>query len=386
VTTLVADKGTDRALLFDSSFGAGFAEPVRQWFKKDDGSFSKYSMSRVPVFRSGTFRDSWGDQYTYEPEHISQMADNYAALASRKVLQDVPVRCNHPGFLSNTMRDVIGYVTNVTIEEHVNPVDGATYTYLLADYDILDEQAAKNIDSTLWRNRSSEVGTFRTNGEAEYWPVLVGFAYVDIPAVEGLNYAKKADDHSKYPIMFEKEMPLMADTSDTTQTSVVPEAPAVPAPPSAAPVQATFSIGGVQVTDFAKVQARLDLCDELEQFAAETKIAGRVSFVGALASSNKILEAQKPGLEAFARELSDSQYEAWKATWENAPVQPALAEHPHGQHSSSAQAPVSTGVDGEEAKYETARAIIARHSMAGMSKDFIEATPSYQLLKSNNKL
>ena len=384
MTTLLADKGTDRALLFDSSFGAGFAAPEKKWFTKENGTFSKLSMSRVPVFRSGTFRDSWGDQYTYEPLHIQQMSDNFAALSAQKILSDVPVRCNHPGFLSNVMRDVIGYVTAVSTEEHVSPVDGQTYTYLLADYEILDEQAAKNIDSTLWRNRSSEVGTFRTNQEAEYWPVLVGFAYVDIPAVEGLNYAKKADDQSKFPIMFEKEMPLMADNDKggASSTNTTSGEPGATSQQFTAPAPHAFTIAGQQVTDFAAVQARLDLCDTLEGFAKETKAANRMNFVSGLASSNKILETQKPGLEEFVRDLSDSQYEAWTKTWENAPVQSVLGNMATGP----VQQEASSVPTADEAKITTAQAIVQQHKIAGMSDEFIKSTPSYKLLESNNKV
>jgi hypothetical protein len=146
-----------------------------------------FVLEGVPVFRSGVFRDSWGDQKEWTDLHIQQMVQNFNYLRDSGSFADVPVRLDHPSFFGGSLAAVIGYLTGLTAEEMISPVDGKKYTYAVADYEILDTKAQENIESGLWRNRSAEIGTFVTNSEAEFSPCLMGFAYVDIPAVEGLH-------------------------------------------------------------------------------------------------------------------------------------------------------------------------------------------------------
>lgn len=395
--TAAVQEHADQALLFDSSFGAdlqglpGEFKPNKAWFTKENGKFSKLVMSKVPIFRSGTFRDSWGDQYTYEKLNIEDMARNFDHLRASGILADVPVRCNHPGFVGNVMRDVIGYVTSLRAEDAVSPVDGKTYTYLFADYDILDEEAAEKIDSTLWRNRSSEVGTFRTNAEAEFWPTLVGFAYVDIPAVEGLQFSKSGKNtvDSKFTLITEKEMPKMGAENPGKETTTEVTAPApqnsgetkeVAAHSASAPAPHAFTIAGQAVTDFAKVQEALDRIPALEQYQADNKAAIRADFVASLASSNKITETQKIGLDEFCKDLTDAQFTAWKSTWDSAPVAPLLANHATGAVTEQPSTNAAVGGSADDAAITTAKEVVDQFRKGGMSEDRIKQTGSYKRL------
>lgn len=141
----------------------------------------------VPVFRSGTFRNSWGEQATWDDLHMEEMVNHYKRFVRTGVFKDVPVRKGHGSFLGEPMDGLVGYITGLSVDLLESPIDGKEYSYLLADYDILDQEAIANLDTGLWRNRSSEIGRFVTNDDAEYWPVFMGFAFVDIPAVEGLH-------------------------------------------------------------------------------------------------------------------------------------------------------------------------------------------------------
>lgn len=154
----------------------------------------------LPTFRSGTFRDSMGFQHTWEEIHIEDMARNFAMLRDRQLFQDVPVRDGHPGWIVSGMEGngkVIGYHTGLSTEMRQAPHDLMNYNYLLGDLEIIDASAQDAVESGLWRSVSSEVGTYISNNEAEFWPVYQGVAYVDIPAVEGLKgFSKKSSSVS----------------------------------------------------------------------------------------------------------------------------------------------------------------------------------------------
>lgn len=206
-------------------------------FSREDGALSGVTKYRkvdpktgtsnlilegVAVFRSGTFRDSMGFQHVWEVEHMTQMVDNHVALSGRGILAHIPVRKDHVGFLDSSLNSVIGYNTNVRTEARMNTISGEMCTYLLADMEIIDEDAIKKIESGLWRNLSSEIGTYLTNAEAEYWPVYMGVAFVDFPAVEGLanSFSKQAPNGSGihagsavFSLVNEQEEPDMANAT-----------------------------------------------------------------------------------------------------------------------------------------------------------------------------
>lgn len=135
-------------------------------------------VTRMPVFKAGTFRDSWGDQQTWTQDHLRQMVDNFSLLKARDIFPNVPVRSDH----SFSIDKVIGYVDGLSLSEDGN--------FLLADYTVTEPTAAEKIARGTYRSRSLEVGMFETNSGEMYYPVVFGFAFVDIPAVEGLHSKK----------------------------------------------------------------------------------------------------------------------------------------------------------------------------------------------------
>lgn len=182
-----------RNLVFSREVGA--LNGVKKYRQGGNGNLI---LEGVAVFRSGTFRDSMGFQHQWEPEHMTQMVDNYTILSSRGVITSVPIRSDHVGFLDSSLKSVVGYHIGIRTEERINSVSGEMCTYLLADMEIIDPDAIQKIESGLWRNLSSEIGTYLTNAEAEYWPVYMGVAFVDFPAVEGLanSFSKRAPNDS----------------------------------------------------------------------------------------------------------------------------------------------------------------------------------------------
>lgn len=412
MTTATLTQDARRNVVLYSGSGLSAAVPhTKKYFSKGSDGKTVLNLADVPVFRSGTFRDSWGEQHNWEALHIEQMVAHFNLLRERQILPHVPLRKGHISFLGQPMDTLIGYHTGLRTAEFVNPADGQPYTYLLADFEVLDPDAQQKIDSGLWRNFSSEVGTYVTNNETEFWPVYVGGAYVDIPAVEGLQikaHTKELGQRFSLMSESEKESPVTETPTDpaaeeetpeqpTTEEpaedggeegSETPETPVADAPPTpaASPVEAqethsasgntfTFRVNGQPELDFSRVQSHITA---LEGAFAETRDANRKSFVSALVSDGKVTAPQQADLEAFALGLGQEQYDSWVKTWGRATKLPLLEEHGSTkEHSSQSGGPSK---DAAADALQDARDIVARHRLANMRQEQLEETSSYKLL------
>ncbi len=381
---LTAVQDMQRATTFALHSGFGI-EPKK--YKKDNGSLM---MEGVAVFRSGTFRDSSGLQNTWESIHMKQMVDNWDHLRNNKIFDDVPVRDGHPGWLINGTPGtgkVVGWHTSLRVEKMKSPVDDVEYDYLLADYEILDPDARRDIDSGLWRNRSSEIGGYASNSEAEFWPVYMGVAYVDIPAVEGLNFttSKTAGPAPKVYVMFTQketivgEIPPAAPQQGAQQPANAPAASTQHGAPAAPAQTQVFSVNGVATSDFAAVQAHITL---LEKFRSDTTEANRKGFVTALCAANKLPVTKQDSYEKFALALTPEQYTTWTETFDDVEVPALLGQHGHnGGVANNGQAPAAQhAANGSAAEIAQLREQVGMHKSAGMPKKSIEQMGSYKRL------
>lgn len=375
---------------FSNGLFAGVPAPKKQWFtKNDDEKTVGLFITGLPIFRSGTFADSMGFVQTWEPEHIHQMVMNYGILTSRGIFSDVPVRKGHPSPFTNSMDEVIGYIHSLSTGVFESPIDGEKHTYLLADFDVIEEQAAKRIDEGLWRNRSSEIGYYVTNNESEFYPVLTGFAWVDIPAVEGLNFSMLPGVNDKYSVIVDQtkeEAPVANENTGAQGTSnhgapAVPGTPAVPSIPAATVQPLSFSYGaGLTTQDYSVVQAYMkgleDENAELKLFQTETQRANRKAFITGLATTNKILASQVEGLTEFALSLSDDQWNKYAASYEAAPSLPLLGEHAATAQQGGTQAPTA-----QELAIAEAQRVYARLKVSGMTDEQLKQTGPYKTLQ-----
>jgi hypothetical protein len=350
-------------------------EPV--YYKKDNGVLV---VERMPVFRTGTFRDSMGYQSTWEGLHLDQMISNFKMLRERGIFENVPVRDGHPNFFG-TEGIVVGWHTGLDTEKKTSPADGKEYEYLLSSYEITEPDAQGKIERRTWRNRSAEIGSYVTNDEAEFWPVFRGFAFVDVPAVEGLNfskYSRKTDGGERtFRIFMEKEIPSVQPENKDDK-----------------PVNASFTIAGNQTTDYAAVQAHISKLEtantalsaqvtQLEAFKAEQILAGRASFVKELVTANKVFASQTDALTAFVKELSPEQFEQWKKTYEGTASIPVLGQHGNGNASNAED---DADQKAQASKIADLEARVKMHKQSGMKQSQIEELDSYkqlQLLKKN---
>jgi hypothetical protein len=377
----------------------------------------------MPVFRSGTFRDSYGIQHTWDDIHMDHMVQNFELLKSRSLLEHLPVRKGHPGFLTTPAQatdEIIGYHSALRTARMTNPADGKEYNYLFADYDILDPDAIDKIDRGQWRNMSAEVGHWFTNDEAEYWPVYSGVAYCDFSAVEGLkNFASANGVGTSFSIMStEQEQNVAGEPNGQTGTTTVPPTPpGVPTPPvppqnnggapattgtqtetpapvvqHAAPQQLfAFTVGGQQITDFAAVQQHLQRLEQentvLQTTFKEQREAGRKAFVKRLADANLVTAGDEmTKTEKFALELSDEHFAIWQGQWAHALPKEHLGVTTGGgtnfQAGQQTPAPgAGSPAVGAPNEIETAKEVVANFQRTGgMTVDQIKATPSYKKL------
>lgn len=373
-----------------------------------------------PVFRSGTFRDSMGEETTWDKSHMDQMVFHYSLLSGNGVFSDVPVRKGHPdrggifgGESRNVMDELVGYVTALRAEDRVNPIDSQTYTYLLADFEILDPEGIEKIDSGLWRNVSAEIAPTYTNNNAEYWPVFSGVAYVDRPAVEGLK-AHAAATH-QITVITEEDMtttpsagpaipaapaaPTAGPTTDNsaatttastaaTTAPVAPiafAAPAAPAAPAASAAPHVFTIAGQQVTDFAAVQEVLNEVVDLRNFRQAAEDSAREQFVDGLVQRNQIAVTQKDDALAYVKGLDTDQFAAYSKLVGGAPTIGMLANHGATHNTPQAYAAAATGQpqpgDVQAHRVKVLKGQLQTHKLGGMSVEKMQKLPSYAELR-----
>lgn len=358
----------------------------------------------VPVFRSGTFRDSRGVQATWEDIQIRQMVENYDYLKSKKILLEVPIRDGHPGWIVNGapgMGQVIGWHSNLYSKKLEAPHDKQEYLYVLGDFEVTDPAAAEKVENGTFRNRSAEIGAYVTNNEAEFYPVYLGVAYVDLPAVEGLRFSghSQAQDPAgqQFFVFLDgfnfsqpKESGVTQSIMPAVQAAAPPAAPAAQAAPAPAAQAFSFFVNGAPTVDFTAVQTHITM---LEKFRADTTEANRVAFVAGLSTSGRILATQVEATEAFAKSLNDEQYVAWSKTWEGAQSSPLVGQHAAGTPSAGGVAPQAPGgmapqtatPAAADQKFADDEAIVRMHTMAGTPADKIKLSPAYKRLAAANR-
>lgn len=383
-----------RQFLFmpSSTFG-----PAPQVFaeSKNSAGDSVLVMKDVPIFRTGTFSDMYGEEMTWEDSHISQMVQNFEELQRRKILPDVPIRKGHPSMSlfgppdgAAVMDALVGYITGARFREETNPEDGLKYHYLFADFEIIDEVAQKKVKSGLWRNLSAEIGPTRSGSGAEFWPTLRGVAYVDFGAVKGLRlHAQEQGQYST--LMMEEGMSGTAQGQPNQapqNPNPAPPAPAAPAAPAPAPQQQfSFQLGDRTCSDFGEVQTFItNLYTEnqaLRQFQEETIKTGREEYAKGLVRAGKYAQQQEADLVAYAQSLDAAGFDAWKKINDAAPVMPIMGQY--GQQTYSDPGVQSQAAAADAAKAErisTLTGMVRNHQMANVSSDKIQKMASYQEL------
>lgn len=380
------------------------------------------------VFRTGTFTDMFGYEHTWDDTHLELMVLHFTLLRESGLFPDVPVRADHTFSVAN----VVGYYENLYR-------DADDPQFLSADIEFTEPEAYQKWVRRTWRARSIEIGMYETNDNRSYYPTVMGLAFVDIPAVEGLhghardkthfsqaimdneektmpapdpktdpegwtkavayaqwveaaNYAKALDDWTK-AVVYAKAIEDEAAAQNPPAAPVegvppvapfgaAPTTPTTPAPPPPTPTPPpptggtmAFRVNGQQTADFRTVQTHIDV---LEQFRKETSDTVRRDFVEGLAKDNKISAAQIDGLSNHALSLSDEQYASFRASYDAAPSLSMFGQQVEQDERSgdtSGSHPVTSADDPEVLKE-----IVAQFRRIGMDEAKIVKTDSYKKL------
>ena len=390
-------------------------------------STGTHIIENLRIFKVGTFTDMFGIEATWDDVHLDQMVAHYHILKDGGYFPDVPVKSDH----SMSVKDVVGYFEDIYRDKD-DP------NFLSATVEITDADAWEKWDSRTWRARSIEIGFYQTNDGKTFYPVVVGLAFVDIGAVEGLHsrtrnhnthnfhlvvtdneetsmppdintqpeewikavnyaawvqsarYAQACQDWERavnYAVALEREAAAATGAGqgqDGTQGGQGGgQPPAITGqqnhsqPPVHPPM--AFRVNGQPTTDFMTVQAHIDT---LEQYRSESITIGRSDYVEQLARDERITAAQIESLTAHALSLTDEQFKTFRATYDNAPKMTVFGNHggqgPQGGENNQNQNFGSQQTTEDE--LETAKEIVKRHRLAGMSEDKIEKSASFKRL------
>lgn len=304
---------------------------------KNDAGHEFLRVNNIAIFRSGEFEDSWGEKTNFDQFAIENFIRHFDYLKETRIFDRPVVRAGHPStFTNDRMKSVIGYIDDIRSELRTAPHDHNQYYYIMADLVIQDKEAIEKVESGLYFKRSAEIGPYKDNQGSKVYPVMLGVAYVDIPAVEGLDFA------SELPGMFFNKNVKEKEMSGSTL------------PP--APAQFTFKIGGNDTTDFSRVQGYItDI--ETKKAEAEANFASaqaeigrlttentslrefretqakteRADFVNSLVQNQKILESAKDDTLSLFETYTDAQFEAAKKAYGAMPTAAPLGNHGH-QH------------------------------------------------------
>lgn len=144
-------------------------------FSAKDASENDANLRNVEVFRVGEFH---GGAVKFTIKDLREMVANFVYLKKEGILPNVPVRADHPNFMSGGSVDkIIGYIKDLHLKGEK----------MLADVKVTEPDAMEKIKRGTYVNRSAEIGTYIDNSGDQYDPTFFGFAFVDLPAVEGLS-------------------------------------------------------------------------------------------------------------------------------------------------------------------------------------------------------
>ncbi|MGE0342561.1 MAG: hypothetical protein AB7O86_05795 [Porticoccaceae bacterium] len=303
-------------------FAAASADSVIAGYSTSVNEAGNTVVHDVEVFKADTFKDSMGIQRTWTSDHLAQMVFHFDMLRSRGILPNVPHRADHWSGVDN----IGGYIIGLRVSD-----DG---TKLLADLEFTDPTRLEKLRNGTYRSRSLEVSMYETNNEEVYYPVVIGLAFVDLPAVEGLHSSGSTPVHcfsSGITITPPKETSVskfkIANGVETEDpTAVQAYITALEAQAHAAPKVIAFKIAGAETTDPVAVQAHIE---QLETAAADGIKAERVAFVKALAEGNapKIGAPMVEPLTTVALALDAAAFAQFRAGYEAAPALGILAKH-----------------------------------------------------------
>jgi hypothetical protein len=343
------------------------------------------------IFKVGTFKDSWGIERTWDSLHLDGMIAHYNLLKDNNIFPNVPQRADH----SLSVKDVVGYFVDL----YRDPTDA---NFLAYDIEFTEPDAYEKYKRGTWRSRSIEVGMYETNDGAAYFPTVMGAAFVDIPAVEGLHgkpqgpivtFSQVITDEEETPVSMQPTppapgiVPTPPAPAAPAPAAAPPAAPPAAEPPAPAPAPAPqpvassthaasgqpfmFRVNGQDTADFAAVQRHITA---LETSIDEASKAARTEYVTNLAKTNKIAATQIDDFQAHVATMSPEQFEGFRKLYDGAGSAPLFANHGGQPGDSTNPQDPTAPQNGEPTEVETIEEIISNFRRMGKSEEWINNT------------
>lgn len=319
----------------------------------------------LKIFRTGLLTDSQGRSHDWIAEELDAAVENFYAL--REELPDIPVRVGH----TRAPHDLGGYYEDVRR-------DGE---FLKADVLITEPDVAAKVKRKTFRSRSLEIGAYPSAKHGLCWPVILGLAFVDIPAVPGLYESpvsgKQFTVITESGTMPDQKPPSSPNTPDlyaAYYAQGLADGAAAVTPPE-------FQCFGAVLSDPAKVQEHINT---LETFQKESTENARKSFIKGLVDSKVLLATQREKFEALALNMTPEQFELFQQGYEGAAANPLLQHQGGGSHSGEKAGDEKP--DPIKSRIEELEGIVRFHKQSGVSDKEISTYASYtelQQLKGN---
>ena len=327
------------------------------------------------VFRTGTFTSMQGSTRTYSHQDLDLAVENFVKLRELNIIPNVPVREDH----STSIKDVVAYFTDVR----------RFGDFLYADWEWVSLDAETKWNEKKYRNKSIEIGRYVTNEGTVYDPVVLGLAFVDHPAVEGLYRIAQSGDEmttntpeaqaAADQAAADKKAKEAADAATPPATPPVePVVPPVvePVVPPVEPVGShsnaqmqqvhSFRMGGAVVNDYAKVQAHID---GLESFRQESIDGARKDFVDGLVGGNIVTGPQGVAFHGLVKTMNPDQFTAFKAGFEGMASSNLFGKHDLGGGGGAD--------DAKSDRIAVLENIVANHRATGISQEDLAKKNSF---------
>jgi hypothetical protein len=354
----------------------------------------------IKIFRVGTFTDMFGRERTWTHDDLDAAVENFYLLRDANIVPNVPVREDH----TISIKDVVGYFLSVR----------RVGDFLFGDWEWASWEAKGKWDEKKYRNRSIEIGAYVANDGTKYDPVVLGLAFVDFPAVEGLyRIADHGDDMTTSNDQTNQDdADAVADQAAADQAAADQAAADQAAADQAAADQAAaraaadqaaaqadddaavaaadqtrepvgahranmqphvFRINGIEdVSDYAAVQAHIV---SLETFRTETIESSRTAFLDGLVSARVITGPQAAKFRAVIQPMSDEQFAAFREGFEG--MAPANLFARHNVDGTGG----NLGDDARADRISVLEGIVANHRARGVSPEEIQKMSSFQELQ-----
>lgn len=379
MSILVASQAQDESHYMFSSGTAG-----AQLTRNPNGTGK---ITRLAVFRAGTFADSKGESKTWTSEHLATMVENFNKLRLT-TLRNVPWRANHPAPDRRDVNEVVGYYTNLS-------TDGQT---LFADVDLTEPSAVDKFERGTYRERSIELNGYKDADGTILWPVVTGTAFVDQGAVPGLFSAANGDTKAIYytETLDMSDTPNAAEEVEPEEAAAEPgdpteelEAPVVP--PVATPVagESTHSAEAGDAQQFAAELATMKAEFEATKvqlaashaYVQEQNRMARHEFTSELVANDQLLVVQRDDVNGFIDTLTGEQFSAFKGFMVETPKLSLFANHVSADQGDAAIA----GAAAESQQAVDTETVKMFETSGIMTQEQIQNTDQYKRLHAEPK-